>query len=229
MVKSPKRTWLDKSPLVCIVTDRRRLNNKAESGDLNPLKQLVVESVRAGVDLLQIREPDLSDRLLAAVVSHAVATAEGSGTKIVVNDRVDIAVTAAADGVHLKEASMPAERVETILPKSFLIGQSVHGVDEAERATRSGAVDYLVAGTVFSSRSKPGCRLLGLEGLRAIVSAVDIPVIAIGGISVLRAREIGDTGAAGVAGFDEFTLPGKNLRAVVDGFREEFEKVGRRP
>ena len=229
MVKSPKRTWLDKSPLVCIVTDRRRLNNKAESGDLNPLKQLVVESVRAGVDLLQIREPDLSDRLLAAVVSHAVATAEGSGTKIVVNERVDIAVTAAADGVHLKEASMPAERVETILPKSFLIGQSVHGVDEAERATRSGAVDYLVAGTVFSSRSKPGCRLLGLEGLRAIVSAVDIPVIAIGGISVLRAREIGDTGAAGVAGFDEFTLPGKDLRGVVDGFREEFEKVGRRP
>ena len=196
------------------------------SDDLSALEALVAEAVKSGVDLLQIRESDLSDRLLAEVVSRAVTAAQGSGTKIVVNDRVDIAVTTGAHGVHLKEASMSTERIKTIVPQSFFIGRSVHSAAEAERANGSGAVDYVMAGTVFSTRSKPGCKLIGLEGLRAIVSTVDIPVIAIGGVSIIRAREVIETGAAGVAAVDEFTLSGKNLSAVVDGFRQEFKKAG---
>ena len=211
-----------------MVTDRRRLGNEAGSDDIGALDALVAEAVRADVDLLQIREPDLSDRLLVEVVSRAMTAARGSGTKIVVNDRVDIALTTGADGVHLKERSMPAEQVRALLPNSCCIGRSVHNVTGAERATRSEAVDYLVAGTVFNTRSKPGCRLIGLEGLKAIVSAVEIPVIAIGGINVLRACEIVETGAAGIAAFDEFILPGNDLRGVVDGFRQEFDRVGER-
>ena len=225
MAKSLKKTWPNKLPLVCMVTDRRRLSSNGSDG-LSALEALVAEAVKAGVDLLQIRESDLSDRLLSGVVSRAVIAAYGGGTKIVVNDRVDIAVTTGAHGVHLKEASMPTERVKTIVPQSCLIGRSVHSVAEAERANVSGVVDYVMAGTVFSTRSKPGCRLIGLEGLRAIVSAVDIPVIAIGGMSVIRARKIAETGAAGVAAFDEFTLTGHNLSEVVDGFRQEFKKAG---
>ncbi len=226
MVKSLKKMWPSKLPLVCMVTDRRRLSSKVGSDDISALEALVAEAVKSGVDLLQIRELGLSDRLLAEVVSRAVTAAQGSGTKIVVNDRVDIAVTAGAHGVHLKEASMPTERIKAIVPQSCFIGRSVHSVAEAERANGSGAVDYVMAGTVFSTRSKPGCKLIGLEGLRAIVSTVDIPVIAIGGVSIIRAREVIETGAAGVAAFDEFTLSGKNLSTVVDGFRQEFKKAG---
>jgi len=224
-VKSLKKAWPNKLPLVCMVTDRRRLSSKVGSDDLSVLEDLVAEAVKAGVDLVQIRESGLPDRLLAEIVSRAVTATQGSGTKIVVNERVDIAVTAGAHGVHLKEASMPTERVMPIVSQACLIGRSVHSVVEAERVSGSGAVDYLMAGTVFSTRSKPGCKLIGLEGLRAIVSAVDIPVIAIGGMSVIRAREIAETGAVGVAAFGEFTYPSHNLSEVVDGFRQEFERA----
>ncbi len=223
-----KRAWFKKSPIVCLVTDRLRLGNETGSDDISALEALVAEAVRADVDLLQIREPGLSDRLLVEVVSRAVTVARGSGTKIIVNDRVDIAVITGANGVHLKERSVPAERIRAIVPDLSCIGRSVHSVAEAESATQSGAIDYLVAGTVFKTRSKPGCRLIGLEGLKAIVSAVEIPVIAIGGINVFRAREIVETGAAGIAAFDEFTMPGNDLRGVVRRFRQEFEKVGGR-
>lgn len=226
MAKPAKKSWPDKRPVVCLVTDRHRLAGTVGSDDVSALEKLVAESVRAGIDLVQIRELGLSDRLLTAVVSRAVTVAQGSRTRIVVNDRVDIAVTAGANGVHLKETSMPAERARTIVPESCLIGRSVHSVAEAERANGGGAIDYLVAGTVFSTRSKPGCKLIGLEGLRAVVSAVDIPVIAIGGMSVMRTREIAETGAAGLAAFDEFALPGRNLSEVVNGFRHEFDRAG---
>jgi thiamine-phosphate diphosphorylase len=121
---------------------------------------------------------------------------------VVVNDRVDVALACGADGVHLRHDSVRVQAVRTIAPHGFLVGRSVHGPAEAEGA---GPVDYLIAGTVFPTPSKPAATpTLGLDGLAEVVRTVPIPVLAIGGITRDRLDEVATTGAAGVAGIGLF-------------------------
>ena len=109
-------------------------------------------------------------------------------------------------------------------PPGFLIGQSVHGVDEAVRA--SPHVDYLIAGTVFPTASKPGLRdHLGVDGLAAIVSAVTVPVLAIGGVSMGRLEEVAGAGAAGVAAIGLFDADGETLAGLVGEARRRFDRA----
>ena len=102
-------------------------------------------AIDAGVDVIQIREPRLDTGILADIVRKAVHLARGTSTRIVVNDRLDVALSCRAAGVHLKGTSLPASAVRTIAPPGFLVGRSVHSVDEAVHA---GPVDYLIAGTI---------------------------------------------------------------------------------
>ena len=190
--------------MFCLVTDRRRLSPGAVT--FEPAQQRLAEQVTwatgANVDLIQVREPDLDAARLAALVSRLVRVSRGSGTRVVVNDRGDVALACGADGVHLRHDSVPAEALRRIAPAGFLVGRSVHGVADAVLA---GPVDYLIAGTVFSTPSKPAeAPILGLDGLAAIVRAVAVPVLAIGGITRERFDEVAATGAAGVAGIGIF-------------------------
>lgn len=190
--------------MICLVTDRRRL--VAAGAAPEAARACLIEQVRravdAGVDVIQVRERDLEAGALASLVETLVDLASGSRTRILVNDRVDVAVAAGAGGVHLRGDSLPIAAVRRMAPPGFLIGRSVHGVSEA---TAAADADYLIAGTVFASASKPaGSPLLGLDGLRAIVQAVAVPVLAIGGIEIARLREIADTGAVGVAAIGLF-------------------------
>src|SRR5205814_1224408 len=107
-------------------------------------------AVASAVDLIQVRERDLNAADLAALVSAVVKVSRGSGTRVLVNDRVDVALATGADGVHLRSDSVPADAVRRLVSAGFLIGRSVHRVDEAVAA---GAVDYLIAGAVFPTRS----------------------------------------------------------------------------
>ena len=121
---------------------------------------------------------------------------------MVVNDRVDVALACGADGVHLRHDSVRADAVRTIAPAGFLVGRSVHSLAEAEGA---GPVDYLIAGTVFPTPSKPAASpILGLDGLADVVQAVAVPVLAIGGITRERLDEVAAIGAAGAAGIGLF-------------------------
>ena len=188
----------------CLVTDRRRLSGTGASVDRarTLLLAQLGEAVAAGVDLIQVRERDLDAADLAALARDVVSLARGSRTRVVVNDRLDVALACGAGGVHLRGDSIPASHARRIAPPGFLIGRSVHAVDEVP-ATEG--CDYLIAGTVFSSRSKErGAPLLGLEGLRAIVRAARVPVLAIGGVTPDRFDEITVAGAAGVAGIGLF-------------------------
>ena len=116
---------------------------------------------------------------------------------MLVNERLDVALAVGANGVHLRGDSFAAFRVRQCVPPGFLIGRSVHTAGEAEQ---SGPVDYLLAGTVWSSSSKPeGHRLLGAAGLSAIVSAANVPVLAIGGVDESRVGMLAGAGAAGAA------------------------------
>jgi thiamine-phosphate pyrophosphorylase len=131
----------------------------------------------------------------------------------VVNDRVDVALAARADGAHLRGDGPPAARVRTLCEPGWLIGRSVHSAARAVGAAAD--VDYLLFGTVFASGSKPaGHRVAGLDGLAQTVGAVQVPVIAIGGITPDRVPACRRAGAGGVAGIGVFLPPGQAAGAL---------------
>jgi thiamine-phosphate pyrophosphorylase len=194
------------APTLCLITDRRRLA-RSLSLPLDRAHRALLEqmrgAIRGGIDVVQIREPDLDDRPLVMLVREIVAIRGDAPTHVLVNDRADIARAANADGVHLRESSMPAEDARRLFGQHGQIGRSVH--DEAG-ARRSVGADYLVAGTLFETESKPAAAPhLGLDGLRRIVVAAgQCPVWAIGGVTTAHAASIVATGARGIAAIGGF-------------------------
>jgi thiamine-phosphate pyrophosphorylase len=181
----------------------------------------------AGVNLIQIREGDLDSRALSELVRSCVRATAGSQARVVVNDRVDVALAAGADGVHLRSDSPTAARVRQVVPARFLVGRSVHSAEEAEKVASEGGLDYLIAGTIFPSGSKPDqTAFLGLDGLRAVVGRVELPVLAIGGVTVETVADIAGTGARGVAAigmFCEASVDPERLANAVTSIRRSFD------
>jgi thiamine-phosphate pyrophosphorylase len=219
-------------PLICLVTDRRRLHaargNTGDSIDL--VVELVGDASCAGVDLIQVREPDLTARELAGLVEACVGAARDTPARVMVNDRADVALATGAAGVHLRGDSVRAGRLRGIVPTGFLIGRSVHGIEEAVSAASDGGLDYLLFGTVFASRSKPPDHpLVGVSGLQRASRAVPLPVLAIGGITVHNAAQVAGAGAGGVAAIGLFIDPrdqrGRSLtiRGAVRAIRRAFD------
>lgn len=171
---------------------------------LNVLR-LVEAAVAARVPLFQIREKALPARVLFQLVVRAVEITRGRETRMLVNDRSDIARAAGADGVHLTSESLPADVVRRIYGEDFLIGVSTHSLEEARIARIKGA-DFVVFGPVFETESK---RVFGppqgLEKLREVCSELrEFPVIAIGGITLDNAKACLEAGASGIAGISLF-------------------------
>ena len=182
-----------------------------QAGDpaADDLVALTSDAVRAGVDVVQVREPNLSDGDLLALTRRVVGAAEGSRTAVVVNDRIDVALAAPADGTHLRGSAMPASRVRALAGSEFLIGRSVHTVMEARQAQEDGGADYLIFGTVFPSAGKPeGHPVAGVEALADVCASVRLPVLAIGGITAARAADVAAAGASGIAGIGVFAAVG---------------------
>jgi thiamine-phosphate pyrophosphorylase len=199
---------IDRRFLLCLVTDRRRLCRAAERppGDA---ESLLLDQIRgaatAGVDLVQLREPDLEGAALASLGRRALEAAAGSATRVLINDRIDVALAVGAHGVHLRESSVMPQKARRLLGDDATIGRSVHAAEDAAAARE---IDYVIAGTVFPTESKPQASLLGVEGLQRVVQAVPhIPVLAIGGVAIERVRSILDAGAAGLAAIGAFIPP----------------------
>jgi thiamine-phosphate diphosphorylase len=169
------------------VTDRR-------FGDV---LECAARAVHDGVDMIQVRERDLPAIDLFALVSKVRDLAAGTGTRILVNDRLDVALAASADGVHLPANGLPPDKVRPLIK---VMGVSTHTVEEAKAAERAGA-DFIVFGPIFES---PGKTPVGLEPLRRVVSSIPIPVLAIGGITASNSQSILEAGAAGIAGIRFF-------------------------
>jgi thiamine-phosphate pyrophosphorylase len=202
--------------IVCLVTDRRRFADPVPD-----LLDQIRRAVDAGIDLVQVRERDLEAASLAELVAELVTITRGSATRIVVNDRVDVAIAAAADGVHLRHDSVAVSDARSLGPSHFVIGRSVH--DLADTPAAAGA-DYLIAGTVFHTISKPGfVSLLGTEGLRRIATVSTAPVLAIGGITIDRLDAVAAAGAAGIAAISLFA--DRHLVDRVEQVRRRFDSV----
>ena len=219
--------------MICLVTDRRRLPAGPDAA--GRLVHLVAAAARAGVDLIQVRERDLGARDLQDLVRRCVRSVEGTAARVVVNDRVDVAVAAGAHGVHLRSDSMPAPAVRSLLPEGAIVGRSVHRAGEASAVSREGAVDYLVFGTLFETASKPAEHPLGtLDDLAAACRAGEqgatgrVPVLAIGGMTVERAALAARAGAAGLAAIGLFIPPAGDdveqyVHTIVARVRQTFD------
>lgn len=229
---------------VCLVTDRRQLSPDARTvrDEVSALMRWLEEAIAAGVDLIQLRERDLPARFLAEMATAVMDAAAGSSTRVVVNDRADVAIACGCDGVHLRGDGPPVARVRAFVARrgsvarsgsqyrdsGLLIGRSVHSAAEAEAHADA---DYLVCGAIFDSGPKPG---LGHAALRVAVAAFEsagrgssgansLGVIAIGGITIDRASECFAAGASGVAAIRLFLPAGRADGAL--GVREATRRL----
>ena len=175
--------------LLYAITDRSQLRT--------PLLERVALLLQAGVDYLQIREKDLPGRELLALLDAVLALPNPHGTKVLVNERVDVALAAGAHGVHLPAHAVAPSRIRAIAPPGFVIGVSCHRLEEVERAEAEGA-DLVVFGPVFDTPSK---RMygppVGVEALEHAARGRRIPVLALGGITLENFRLC--RAAAGIA------------------------------
>jgi thiamine-phosphate pyrophosphorylase len=163
------------------------------------LPEIVRTAVEAGVDLVQLREKDLPGRALFDLAEQLTAICHAAGARLLINDRLDVALASGADGVHLPANGLPVAAVRAAVGEHFLVGASTHSADEAARAERDGA-DFVVLGPVFTTPSK--LRFgppIGLEPLRAAVDRLNIPIYAIGGVDAATVEEVRNLGLEGVA------------------------------
>jgi len=161
--------------------------------------EIARSALRGGADVLQLREKSRSTREQIAIARALVALARRSHAALIVNDRVDVAIAADAHGVHLGGNDFPVGLARRLLGPDRVIGASAQTVEMAREAAWAGA-DYLGVGDVFGTHSKPDAGpVVGIEGLRRIVQAVEIPVIAIGDVTADRVADVIAAGAHGVA------------------------------
>lgn len=180
----------------------------AAASEFTQILNQISAAVAAGIDLIQIREKQLTARVLFELVSESRKLTRDSQTRLLVNDRADIAVGASADGVHLTTQSLDAATIRKTFGEQLLIGASTHSLDEVKAARDSGA-DFAVFGPVFETESKIGFGSpKGLEELSQVVRAVrSFPVLALGGVSGLNAADCLAAGALGIAGIRLFEDP----------------------
>lgn len=166
---------------------------------LNCLPDVAEASVRGGVDVVHLREPDLCIEEATRVARELRSRLDGTGARLFINRQIQLASEIGADGVHLAEFQLDqVQEARNELSEKALIGISVHVVETALQAEWSG-VDYVIAGHVFETGSKPGRAGRGLEFIEQVSGAVSIPVIGIGGITPDNTRDVCYAGAHGIA------------------------------
>ena len=162
------------------------------------LATAVHAALRGGLDCVQVREKKGPASRLYETTRSLLPAARERGARLLVNDRVDVALACAADGVHLPGAGLPPQAARSLLGEGALIGVSVHGLDEARAAIEAGA-DYVTFGHIHPTASKPGSPPAGIRKLAEVVEGIEAPVLAVGGIDASNVDEVLATGAAGAA------------------------------
>jgi thiamine-phosphate pyrophosphorylase len=198
-------------PIIYLITEGKLTAENFEREAARVLE--MIETAAAGkISLIQIREKKLPARLVFELTERAAKITRNSETKLLVNDRADIALAAGADGVHLTESSIAAAAVRRRFPEGFLIGVSTHSPEAAEKASAEGA-DFVTFSPVFASPGKPAPK--GLPALRELCEKLrPFPVVALGGIEMENFREVLDAGASGFAAI-RFLNNADDLRLIV--------------
>lgn len=218
----PRRTPtpLGQPPLLYLITSGQTTNETTPTTEaFRKILQLVQAAVDAEIDLVQLREKNLRASVLYELAAKAVVITRGSATRLLVNDRCDVAAAAGADGVHLTTTSLRTDVVRRAFGESFLIGVSTHSFAEASLARRDGA-DFVVFGPVFDTFSKKQYGAAqGLNELaRVSAELAPFPVLALGGVTAGNVADCVRAGAQGVAAIRMFDDP-ERLREIVKSIR----------
>lgn len=180
-----------KHMLLYAVTDRAWVGEQT-------LYAQVEEALKGGVSCVQLREKDLDEKEFLREARDICKLCHRYGIPFIVNDNVDIAVACGADGIHVGQEDMAADEVRRLAGEEMILGVSVHTVEEARRAVADGA-DYLGLGAVFPTTTKTDVEQMPNSLLREICGAVDVPVVAIGGINRDNIKSLSGSGVDGVA------------------------------
>lgn len=187
------------------------------------LSAAVAAAIAGGVQWVQLRDKSMAAGNLLALAMALGQLCRTMGAGFIVNDRVDVALAAGAAGVHLGEAGLPPAAVRPLLPPGMLLGVSVHARADAQAAAAAGA-DYLTFGNVYATPSHPGRPGTGPLALAQVVAAVNIPVLAVGGITTDNVAPVLATGCAGVAVISAilqapaYQAAARALRQAVDAY-----------
>ena len=205
------------TPTLCLVTDLGLFGQ-----DIPSLVESVSSAVDGGVNMVQIRDPELSEAEFGVLVHKIATSVSGRAITVVNPSRRRISKIEGVDGVQLAEnAAMSVADVRGMYGDPMLVGRSVHSVEGAHVAQTGGA-DFLVLGTIFPSASHPGGRWHGTDIISEVATGTGLPVIGIGGIDVDNAGEVMNAGATGVAvvrsilGAADPRLAARELREVLD-------------
>lgn len=197
------------------VTDRRSLPAGVT------LAQAVEAALDGGVTCLQLREKEASAGEILALARTLLPLCRARRVPLLINDRVDIALAAGADGVHLGQEDLPLPEARALLGPDRILGATAHTVEEALRAQAEGA-DYLGVGAMFPTGTKTNTIPTSADTLKAICAAVSIPVVAIGGVNAQNLPTLAGTGIAGAAvvsaifSQSDLTAAARTLRAAAD-------------
>jgi len=183
-----------------------------------PLEKVVKEAVSGGVDVVQLRERDMTSREIYDLARKLKEAIKGTSARLLINDRVDIAVAVDADGVHLGQNGLPVETVRRIIGHGMVIGVSTHDLEEAKRAESEGA-DYVLFSPVFPTRCKPEAVPKGTGALRELQSNIGIPVVALGGINPSTLVEVVRAGITNAAVMS-FILTSENPKNAAEELKE---------
>ncbi len=183
------------------LADRLRLMllTDPRAADPRPLTEVVESALQAGATAIQLRDKEADDGELLPLARWIGERCRRHGALFLINDRVELALIAGADGVHVGQDDLPVREVRRRVPAGFVVGVSAE-TPELAREAEAGGADYVGCGAVWPTASKLDAPdAVGPEGVRRVVAAVGIPVVAIGGITPERARSLAQTGVAGVA------------------------------
>jgi thiamine-phosphate pyrophosphorylase len=209
-----------KKPILYLITAGTTTEaSTPESKEFENILALVRAAAAAGIHLVQIREKDLTARHLFELTVRAAEITRGTSTRVLVNDRADVAAAAGADGVHLSTRSLPSQIVRDTFGRDFLIGASTHSLAEA-MAAREGGADFAVFGPVFETASKTKYGpALGVPALRQVaLELAPFPILALGGISKANAADCVRAGARGIAAIRLFS-DAETLAQAVNALR----------
>ena len=199
------------------VTDRAWLNGRS-------LSQCVTEVIAGGATFVQLREKDAPREEVVALARELLAICREAGVPFVIDDDVSVAVEVGADGVHVGQEDMACEAARTLLGPDAIVGVSAQTVAQALAAQAAGA-DYLGVGAVIPTATKPDAADVPFEELVAICQAVDIPVVAIGGLNMLTLDVLEGSGVDGAAvvsalfAADDCKRAARELRGKLDDMR----------
>ena len=213
-------------PIIYLITSgETTLQTTPATEDFSRLLKLIEAAVAGNVDLLQLREKNLSTLVLYELTTKAAEMMRGRHTRLLVNDRADVARVAGASGVHLTTRSIETSVIRRTFGDEFLIGVSTHSLEQAREA-RNGQADFAVFGPVFETASKTLYgEPPGLEKLQEVATELaPFPILALGGVTVANSADCFRAGASGLAAIGLLKDPGA-LASVAEEIRVRFKEL----